>query len=339
MDVFWVTTERVLSAIPLFAIIFVLTFAAKWIFQRTSRFCIDEELTERDNPAFGIAFGGYMVGIAIALSGTVLPWESVPTGGDLLIVAMFGVVAALLMRASLWVNHRAILYQFPLYKELIVDHNLGTGFVVAGSSIATGFMLRGVMAGYSHSVLLGLRDTVIYFAVGQVALVIGAWIYAKTAGYDIHGEIERRNVGAGVSFGGYLAALGYIVSTALTGATSHWMDEIVTTAVIAFVGMVLLVIAHMVADYVLLPKAALWKEIVEDRNVAAGVIAAASFMIVAILFAGAVDPNRLALSAVGNETGLMSGEAVLPEPDGTEASSEAPPAKNDDASKKREAGR
>lgn len=293
-----VTFEQVMNAMPLFATVFLLAFAAKLFFQKTTHYCIDEELTERDNPAFGIAFGGYITGVAIALSGALFPWEGVTLGLELLTIAMFGALAALLMRLSFWINDRAILHQFSVEKELVKDHNLGTGFVIAGSSIATGFMLRGVMAGFSDSLATGLRDTVIYFLVGQAVLIAGGWVYARTASYNVHDEIEKDNYAAGISFGGYLAALGYIVSIALTGATSEWVDEIITALVIAVIGMVLLVTARVIADYFLLPKSPLAKEVAEDRNVAAGVMAATSFLLVAILFAGSMSPVRLGLPAL-----------------------------------------
>ncbi|MCU0229124.1 MAG: DUF350 domain-containing protein, partial [Bryobacterales bacterium] len=285
-----VSFEQVLSAMPLFATVFLLAFAAKWLFQKSTRYCIDDELTTRDNPAFGVAFGGYMLGVAIALSGALFPWEGVTLGTELLTLALFGGLAAVLMRVSLWINDRAILHKFCIEKELVEDHNYGTGFVVAGSSIATGFLLRGVMAGFSDSVATGLRDTVVYFVVGQAVLIAGGWVYAKTASYDVHDEIERDNQAAGISFGGYLAALGYIVSTALTGATSDWVDEVITALVIALVGMVLLVTARVIADWFLLPRSALAKEVAEDRNTAAGVMAATSFLLVAVLFAGTMNP-------------------------------------------------
>ncbi len=301
-----VTFEQVMLAMPLFATVFVLAFAAKWLFQKTTPYCIDDELTSRDNPAFGVAFGGYILGVAIALSGALFPWQGVTLGMELLTIALFGALAAVLMRVSLWINDRAILHQFSIEKELVQDHNYGTGFVVAGSSIATGFMLRGVMAGFSDSLATGLRDATVYFLVGQAVLIAGGWVYAKTAAYDVHDEIERDNQAAGISFGGYLAALGYIVSTALTGATSDWADEIVTALVIALVGMVLLVTARVIADCFLLPKSSLAKEVAEDRNTAAGVMAATSFLLVAVLFAGSMSPARLGLPPLAAEESITA---------------------------------
>lgn len=323
MQALLITVEQVLRALPLFATVFVLAFAARWLFQKSTRYCIDEELTERDNPAFGITFSGYMVGVAIALSGALYPWEGVAPLEEILSIALFGILAALLMRLSLWINDRAILHTFSIEKELVTDHNAGTGFVVAGSSIATGFMLRGVLTGFSTSLLTGLRDVAIYFLVGQAILVAGGWVYTKLAGYDVHGEIgDRDNVAAGISFGGYLTALGYIASVALTGASSDWADEVITSFVLAFFGIVLLVTARAVADVFLLPKSPLAKEVAEDRNVAAGAVAAASFVLVAVLFAASVNPGRVGSADIDSriDLGAPSANSAVPEDSNEESS-------------------
>lgn len=328
MQAFLPSVNHVLSAIPLFATAFLLAFGARWLFHKTTRYCIDEELTERDNTAFGIAFAGYMVGVAIAISGALSPWEGGALLGEILTIALYGIVAAALMRLSLWINDKAILYRFSIDKELVRDHNSGTGFVVAGSSIATGFMLRGVLSGYSASLWLGMRDIVIYFAVGQMILIAGGWVYAQFAGYDVHEEIgDKDNVAAGISFGGYLAALGYIASVALTGASGQWVDEVVTTLVLASFGVVLLMTARVVADAFLLPKSPLAKEVAVDKNMAAGAVAAAAFLLVAVLFAASVHFDRAASIAASTPAGVESPADNTASQPGSERSQEsiAPP--------------
>ena len=62
------------------------------------------------------------------------------------------------------------------------------------------------------------------------------------------------------------------------------------TAVIAICGLILLVIGRVIADRVFLPRAALSDEVRAKRNTAAA-IAAASFIVVALIYSGAADPN------------------------------------------------
>ena len=60
---------------------------------------------------------------------------------------------------------------------------------------------------------------------------------------------------------------------------------------IAICGLILLVIGRVIADRVFLPRAALSDEVRAKRNTAAAAIAAASFIVVALMYSGAADPN------------------------------------------------
>ena len=54
--------------------------------------------------------------------------------------------------------------------------------------------------------------------------------------------------------------------------------------------MVLLVLSRVIVDKVFLPESPLSKEVETDRNPAAGALAAASFIIIALLFTAAINP-------------------------------------------------
>lgn len=292
MEAFLNTLQQVVSSMPYFAMVFVLAWFGKVFFDKTTPFVISEELTAKDNPAFGVAFAGYIVGLGIALSGSLPGAGIVELAGELLSILLYGGMAAILMRVSIFINDKAILYKFRIDKEIVEDRNSGTGFVVAGSAIATGFMLKGVLSGHSDSVLLGVRDVLVYFVIGQVILILGSLAFTRFTKYDVHQEIERDNIAAGISFGGFLAALGYISGIALTGATSRIVDETITAFTMALLGVVMLLLARIIADKVLLPDSPLAKEVAIDQNPAAGAVAAASFLLVAVLFAGSVHPGN-----------------------------------------------
>ena len=69
MDAFMSTGEKVLSSMPFFAAIGLLLFIGKVIYDFVSPYNANEELTEKDNPAFGVAMCGFLGGLAIALGG------------------------------------------------------------------------------------------------------------------------------------------------------------------------------------------------------------------------------------------------------------------------------
>jgi uncharacterized membrane protein YjfL (UPF0719 family) len=126
---------------------------------------------------------------------------------------------ALVLRLSIWVNDRLILYRFSLAREICQDKNLGAAFCLAGSCIACGLILNGVLVGYSKSFAYGLRDIVIFWLLGQAILVIGAFAYQRITKYDVHELIEYDdNVAVGIGFGAFLAGLGIVVRASLVGA-------------------------------------------------------------------------------------------------------------------------
>src|SRR5205807_6809311 len=98
-------------------------------------------------------------------------------GSALALVAGQGLLIALLMRASVWILGRAILYRFGVRDELVRDRNVGAGAVVAGGCLAAGLVLHGALSGNSATPLLALRDVAVYWVAGQIILIAGAWLF------------------------------------------------------------------------------------------------------------------------------------------------------------------
>jgi len=302
LDCLVTSLQMVFDAMPSFAMAFVLLLAGKVVYDKTTPYSIDDELTEKDNAAFGVCMAGYLVGLGIALCGALFG-TGLSLQEDLLTILLGGLASIVLMRLSITVNDRLILSAFSIDKEMIEDRNAGTGAVVAGGSIATGLMLNGVLTGESESVAFVVRDIVVYWLAGQALLVLGAVVFQKMTSYDMHKVIgEDDNVAAGVSFGGFLVALGIVVHAAVAGAGSVLAEELVTACVIGALGLVMLVCARIVADRGLLPGSSLSREVTQDRNLAAGLVAAASFICVALLLS----------AAVRGSAPPVSGDASLP---------------------------
>lgn len=70
MDGLLITLQKVLVSVPFFAIIALMLFVGKKFFDLTTTYNFQEELTKKDNPAFGVAISGFVLGLAIALGGT-----------------------------------------------------------------------------------------------------------------------------------------------------------------------------------------------------------------------------------------------------------------------------
>ncbi len=281
-----------LSRMPYFGILFLLLLLGVLLFRKTLRytrasgepFHFDEELTTRDNPAFGIYFAGYIVGLALALVGTLSGLGADPAD-TLLGMFIESLIAIVLMRIGTLVNDRFVLYRFNDKKEIIEDRNAGTAFVYLGSFLATGLMINGILTGESESVPLMVLDIAVYWLVGQLILVIGGRVFQMISHYDVQAVIEADNVAAGICFGFFLVAQGAVARLALAGASGDILSELVTVAVYASLGTVLLCAGRFAADKILLPASPLDHEIARDGNMGAAAVVAATFSAIAILLA------------------------------------------------------
>lgn len=286
-DSFWASLNRLSGSMVDFVIVVLVLFAGKLFYNMTTKRNIGAELTQKDNPALAVALAGYLLGLGIAVSGGLTvpefgpyPWVS---------TAIAGAVAVLMMRISLCLNDKLIMFTFSNDKEIIEDRNVGTGLVEAGGCIATGLMLRGVLTGVSNSPTDKLLDVGIYFLVGQSILIVASFLFQKLLLRDIYSDLENNdNQAIGAAFGGYLVAIGLIAMASLEGATSNILGELPTIGVVSVFGIILMVALRLIFDKVLLG-GSLSREL-KSKNVGAGAVAAASFVAVALLYSSAIDP-------------------------------------------------
>jgi len=283
------------DALVLLAILFIgrafyrLTAKAKLKSGAWSSVKLEEEIATKDNTAMGVALGGYLLGLAIAASGAVLgpgsSWEKA------LMIGVVGLASMILMRVSLLINDKLILSKFHNLSEIVNDQNAGVAFVEAGGCVATGLMICGVMSTKADNVADKLQYGAIYWIAGQVILVACSKLFRPISGFDVDREIEvNHNAAAGLSFGGFLVAIGFIVQAALDGASTDLLPEFATIAVFSVVGLLLLAVGKLALGRVLMPTSPISKEIQRDKNLGAGALSAAGFIAIAVVFAASIAP-------------------------------------------------
>jgi uncharacterized membrane protein YjfL (UPF0719 family) len=281
--------NRIGWSLPLFGIALLALWLAKFIYQKSEKFSFAEQLTSNDNPAFGTALTGYLLGVTFALMGAFVgnaAFDLPSLGAAAGWVALQGVIIAVLMRVSVMILQATVLRGIPVRDEIVRDRNIGAGAILAGGCVASGLVLQGALAGHSASLALAVRDVLVYWFAGQLVLSVGAALFTKMVRFDFRKALEiDNNAAAGISLGGFLIAVGVVVNAALRGATSDLLRELGLIVADSIIGLVLLVCAAIVAARVFLPESPMAKEISVDRNPAAGLISAALFIAVALLLA------------------------------------------------------
>lgn len=285
---------------------------ARMAWAATARFDADHALTEADNPAVGTALAGFLAGIICVLAGvlatdggaiddpTALAW-------DLAEIAIYGLLAVPLLLLTAVINDRAILHSFDNRKEIVDDHNVGTGAVVAGSYLASGIVLAAAFSGRLDPSLIDadagplsvigheLGVALALFALSQIALVIYGVVFRKLQKVDLHAAIaddyvkdgvtHGGNFAAGLAFGGHLVAFGIVLWGAGRQDFAGWSDSLQQFGLAAGLGLVLLPLWRIFVDRIMLPKADLAKEIYEDRNVNAALLEIAAVIGLAVAIA------------------------------------------------------
>lgn len=227
-------------------------------------FKIKDELTAKDNTAVGISLAGYYVGVLLVCIGPLLttPTEEVPLWKDLLETAGYTLIGIILLNASRVIIDKVLLRDFSTVKEIIEDRNVGTGAVEMGAYVASGLMIAGALHGKGG----GPHTLLIMYAVGQVGLLLYGLLYRVACRYDIHAEIEKDNVAAGVALGLNLIAMGLVMAKGIGGNFVSLPTHLAQAGITFVIGTVFLLLLRLVVDYALLPGVKIKKEIVEDQN-------------------------------------------------------------------------
>ena len=261
------------AAYVLLALISLLV--AKLVADAATPYRIDEQMTKADNPALGLAMTGYFAGVFAvflgACSGGELPVDDdgTPIIADLLPILGTDFLWVLLGIAFLNIGRlvvdKLLLRSFSTTKEIVTDRNVGTGAVEFGSYLATGLIAAGSLHGEGGGVVSAL----VFFALGQTALVLFGLMYQWTTRYDVHAAIEQDTAAAGVAMAGNTIAVGIVLLRATIGDLVDWNANLIAFAYAAIAGILLVALLRRLTDFVLLPGTTLRHEIATDRNVAA----------------------------------------------------------------------
>ena len=246
----------------------IVLLIAKLIKDMTTSYKLDEELTTKDNPAVGVVLAGYFAGVVIVFLGSVLgPGSEEPLSAQVVLkmlsidlaYAVGGIVALNVGRV---VVDKLVLSQFSTTKEIIEDRNVGTAAVEAGSFVATALIVAGAIHGEGG----GPESALAFFVLGQLVLVLFCKFYQAITKYDIHAEIEKDNVAAGMALGFSMVAIGIIVLKASSGDLIDWTTKLQWFGIDVVLGCVLLMILRKATDALFLPGTTISQEIANDKN-------------------------------------------------------------------------
>jgi len=270
----------VYDAVAYIMVAFVIFLIGKFVYQLLHpSFKVRDELVKKDNFAFALSHVGYYIGLLLAIGSAIVG----PSNGlltDVIDIAVYGILAIVLLNCSIFLSDFLMLRNFSIRKEIIEDQNAGTGVVEGAVSVASGLIIFGAVSGESGGLLFGILTAVVFWAFGQLALIITTRFYNWITPYNIHEHIEKDNVAVGIGFAGAIIAIGNLIRFGLTGDFQGWLPSFTETSFELLVGLILLPVMRLVTDKILLPGEKLTDEIInqEKPNIGAALIEAFSYI-------------------------------------------------------------
>ena len=285
MDLFaeYISLENALNCINFEGLIylilaFILLWFGKLFNDLVTSYDIDKELTTKDNKALAVSYVGYLIAQGIIILGVISGPDEHALLLELGLVALWSIIGIALLNLARVVNDKLIFSKFCNKKEIIDDRNIGTGAVQFGSYVGTAFIIKAIVSSESVGFVQDILGTIIFFIIGQLGFILFSIIYQKITQYDLHDEIEKDNVAAGVSFGATLVAIGIIMSHSIEIADS------IPSFIVWFVnGVILIIASRYIIDKVILPKHKLDEEISQDRNWGVSLIEGGAAIIIALI--------------------------------------------------------
>jgi uncharacterized membrane protein YjfL (UPF0719 family) len=240
------------------------------------------------NIAVAIQRIGYSFGCSLAAISAI---EHIKTAGFFqtsIQILTYGLIASAFVLMASVVNDKIITTGVDDNAE-IQKGNLAVAFVDASAVIATGLITAASFSGNGNSPWYA---PIVFFVIGQLALVVTAKVWQKYAEMEpiwlIGNDVNASgNIAAGISLGGLLIATGITLRNAISGPFIGWTEDIVAVLGSYSVGMIVIFAVAIIVPKIFLGKSQ--KGEVENGNIAFASFTAI-FKIILALAVGMVIP-------------------------------------------------
>lgn len=249
-----------------------------------------EELSRKDNFAFGISFAGGALALAMIIAAAVggEPSESIIAEGvNVILYSLLGIV---LLKTGTLVNDRFIFHRFSL-KEEVLKENISAGIVQAANFLALGFIIQSSIRWVETESWDGLISVICVFISAQIFLLsvtrLRAQIYMRRhEGQRFQDALKSGNPALAIRYAGHIiaAALGISAASNLIAymPDTPWVSAgiwLVVSVVLAL----LITLLSAVARSIVLKGINIIEEVDEQHNIGVAFIEAEIFISVAII--------------------------------------------------------
>lgn len=254
-----------------------------------------EELSGKDNFAFGLAFAGGVFALCIILTGVVSGDAGFTLLEEIVLVLSYGVLGIVLMMLS-----RKVLDNFSLpdinIHDQIMKGNLAAAIVDVGNLLATAIIIRAVMVWIDDTDLFGLVSVVIGFVISQLVLILvtqyRSKVYAsRHNGKSLQAAFEAGNKALALRYCGHKIGAALAVTAASGFVPYNEANLIQVCLVWGLISIVLTVALSLIAigaRHIILAKINVVEEVDQQANIGIGFIEATIYISIGLLLAALI---------------------------------------------------
>lgn len=252
-----------------------------------------EELSEKDNAAFGISMAAAVVSIAIMLTGILSGEASSDPINEAINMLIYGIAGIVLMWLTRILFDRFSFPHLSIHDELMKG-NVSASIVDAGNMIATAIVLRAVINWVTADLVQAMMAIGSGYIISQVLMVLATLYRAKVfvsrhPEGSLHQEIENGNTALALRFVGYRIGIALAV-TGAAGVVNFSADTFyMSVAVWGCVSLMLFIILTffaIITRLAILPGIDVADEVDNQKNIAIGVVEGAIYIAIGCLIAG-----------------------------------------------------
>ncbi|MBL4827297.1 MAG: DUF350 domain-containing protein [Spongiibacteraceae bacterium] len=249
-----------------------------------------QELSKKDNFAFGLSLAGSAIALALIMSAAVGGdgAENLKTEGfNVLVYALAGTI---LLKVGSLINDLLIFHQFSI-KEQISKENMAAGLVQAANFLALGLIIQAAINWGEAEDYTGLFLVAVVFLCSQLLLiavtVLRSTIYRRRHnGEQLHVALESGHVALAIRYAGHLlgSALAISAASAFVEHSSFWFWEAVAAWFLVALALILVLsVLSAVARSIILRRINVVEEVDEQHNHGVAFIEAAIFIAIGLI--------------------------------------------------------
>lgn len=249
-----------------------------------------QELSKKDNFAFGLSLAGSAIALALIMSAAVGGdgAENLKTEGfNVLVYALAGII---LLKVGSLINDLLIFHQFSI-KEQISKENMAAGLVQAANFLALGLIIQAAINWGEAEDYTGLFLVAVVFLCSQLLLiavtVLRSTIYRRRHnGEQLHVALESGHVALAIRYAGHLlgSALAISAASAFVEHSSFWFWEAVAAWFLVALALILVLsVLSAVARSIILRRINVVEEVDEQHNHGVAFIEAAIFIAIGLI--------------------------------------------------------